>query len=93
MVMISAICAYELEFKRPRHAELQRMPLDLDEAVSGQEFVWLSMTAEHATAAGRLPRFRGDPFDHILAAQASIEEAAIVTRDSRIGAFGAVVIW
>ncbi|HEY5105590.1 MAG TPA: type II toxin-antitoxin system VapC family toxin [Caulobacteraceae bacterium] len=93
VVMASAICAYELALKRPRDPELQRMPPDLDEAVTGQDFLWLSVTAHHAITAGRLPRLHGDPFDRILAAQAMIEQAAIVTCDPRLAAFGGVIVW
>jgi PIN domain nuclease of toxin-antitoxin system len=93
VVLVSAISAYELEFKRPRDALLSLMPTDLGEAVQAQDFEWLPLTPEHATVAGRLPRLHGDPFDRLLAAQALVEQAVVVTRDPLIAPYGAPVAW
>lgn len=49
------------------------------------------MAPAHAVAAGRLPRLSGDPFDRMLAAQALIENATILTRDPLVAAYGPVV--
>ncbi len=92
-VLVSAVCAYEIEFKRPRDAALMRLPLDLGEVVAGLDFTWLSVTPRHALAAGRLVRLHGDPFDRILVAQALEENAALVTADSRLPAYGATILW
>ena len=92
-ILVSAASAYEIEFKRSRDAELMRLPLDLQSAVDAMDFVWLPVGADHAIAAGRLPRLHGDPLDRILIAQALVEHAALVTLDSRLPAYGATIIW
>ena len=37
--------------------------------------------AEHAAKTEALPRFHKDPFDHMLVAQALVEDLVLVTRD------------
>ena len=93
LVLVSAVSAYEIEFKRPRDPGLAALPADLDEAVRLQGFEWLPLSPAHAVAAGRLPRLSGDPFDRLLAAQALIENATILTRDPLVRAYGPVSAW
>ena len=92
-VLVSAISAYEIEFKRPRDPVLAALPADLDEVATNHGFQWLALLSSHATIAGRLPRLAGDPFDRMLAAQALVEQATILTRDRAIAAYGCVVAW
>ncbi len=92
-VLVSAVSAYEIEFKRARDPALAALPADLDEAVRLQGFEWLPVLPSHAVAAGRLPRLSGDPFDRLLAAQALTENATILTRDASVVAYGPVAVW
>jgi len=92
-LVLSAVIAYEVEFKRDREPALGRLPADLERALTGLGFTWLSVTPAHAAAAGRLPRHHGDPFDRILVAQALAEGIALLSADERIRAYGAEVIW
>jgi PIN domain nuclease of toxin-antitoxin system len=92
-VLVSALSAFEIEYKRPRDPELAALPADLDEAITLQGFQWLPLVQAHAIAAGRLPRLHGDPFDRMLAAQALIEHATLVTRDPALVAYGCVTVW
>jgi PIN domain nuclease of toxin-antitoxin system len=93
VVLVSAASAYEIEYKRARDPVLSRLPVDLDEAVSRLGFEWLDLTLAHAVMAGRLPRLHGDPFDRMLAAQALVENATLLTRDPFVVAYGPVVAW
>jgi PIN domain nuclease of toxin-antitoxin system len=93
IVWVSAVSAYEIEYKRRRDPVLSRLPADLDEAVKLQGFEWLAVQPAHATTAGRLPRLHGDPFDRMLAAQALAEQATLLTRDPLVAAYGPVVAW
>ncbi len=93
VVLVSAVSAYEIEFKRRRDPVLADLPADLDEIIRLQRFQWLPLQASHAMAAGRLPRLHGDPFDRMLAAQALVEQATLLTRDPLVAAYGAVTAW
>jgi PIN domain nuclease of toxin-antitoxin system len=55
-------------------------------------FVFLNITEEHAVRAARLPMHHKDPFDRMLCAQAASEELTIVTRDTKIAAYGVAVM-
>ena len=52
----------------------------------------LSITAEHALAAGDLPRHHDDPFDRMLVAQAIAEGLTLITRDARLRSYQVAVI-
>ena len=92
-MLVSAVSGYEIEFKRPRSAELARLPADLRYAVVTMGFAWLPITESHAIAAGRLPRLHGDPFDRLLATQGLTDDASIVTVDPLIAPYGVPTIW
>lgn len=92
-LMLSAASAYEIEYKRERDDALRNIPPDLRTAFAAYGLTWLDVTAEHAAAAGRLPRHHGDPFDRLLIAQAVAEGAFLVSADRRFPAYGVAMIW
>lgn len=92
-VWASAVNAYEIEFKRPRSAELAMLPAEIEEAVTAVGFSWMPIEARHAASAGRLPPLHGDPFDRLLVAQALGENALLVTRDPWIAPYGVPTLW
>jgi PIN domain nuclease of toxin-antitoxin system len=92
-VWVSAVCAYEVEYKRRLDDDLNRMPADLNEAVTRLQYRWMAITADHAIAAGQLALVNRDPFDRLLAAQGLVERMTVVTRDDRIADLGCVVAW
>ncbi len=47
----------------------------------------------HADRVADLPRHHRDPFDRLLVAQALVEGMSIVSRDPRLHAYEAPVIW
>lgn len=87
-VLVSAACVYEIDYKRPFDAELQRMPFDLNDAVSAQSFAWLDLSWRHMREAARLPVHHRDPWDRMLIAQALLEDAVLVTADRKIALYG-----
>ena len=92
-VVISAVTAYEIEFKRRVDPLLQVIPMDLEAAVLAQRFGWRPITPADAMAAGRLPRHHRDPWDRLLVAQCLQEGAALISRDGDLAAYGAKLIW
>jgi PIN domain nuclease of toxin-antitoxin system len=55
--------------------------------------VELPITLEHAILAGGFPHPRRDPFDRVLAAQAMIEGALLVSTDRSFDQFGPRRLW
>lgn len=92
-VWVSVICAYEIEYKRSRDAELSRMPPDLDQAVSLLQLQWRPLTAMHAICGGQLPLVDRDPFDRLLAAQAIVDGLTLISRDRAFANLGCSVAW
>ncbi len=92
-VLTSAVAAYEIGYKRPRDAELQRMAHDLGGVVKAQGFAWLGVSWEDARDAARLPMIHRDAWDRLLVAQAVRIGARLVTRDPFVAAYGVDTFW
>lgn len=92
-VLVSAVSAYEIELKRPVDPLLQRLPIDLVDAVFAEGFDWLAVTPEDAVAAARLPRHHRDPWDRLLIAQAARSQIPIMTKDDAFSAYGVPTLW
>jgi PIN domain nuclease of toxin-antitoxin system len=80
-VYVSTVTIWEVTIKQ---ALGKLTPEDLPERVRDSGFRPLTITAEHAITAGRLPPIHRDPFDRMLVAQATIEAMTLVTRDAHI---------
>ncbi len=94
-VLVSAVTGYEITLKHalgrlPGAAVLAR---DVAGTVALSGFRALAIGLRHAEAAGRLPLAHRDPFDRILAAQALVEEMALVSADAALDALGVVRLW
>jgi PIN domain nuclease of toxin-antitoxin system len=53
----------------------------------------MPVTAQHAEHVEHLPWHHRDPFDRLLIAQASQEDSALVSADSRLAAYDVDVVW
>ena len=53
----------------------------------------LPVTAEHAEATRDLPLHHRDPFDRMLVAQALVEDAVLISADTRLDAYGVHRRW
>jgi PIN domain nuclease of toxin-antitoxin system len=83
--LVSAVSVWELEIKRLK-GQLDA-PADLLDRLEDAGFRLLSLTADNALDAARLPRHHGDPFDRLLVAQAQGETATLVTADEALAAY------
>ena len=52
----------------------------------------LPVKPEHAWAVRDLPRLHGDPFDHLLIAQAQTENLTLVTRDREMSRYPVAIL-
>lgn len=78
-VYVSAATIWEIAIKQAAGKFLE--PAGLPERIQNSGFAALSISFEHAIAAGRLPLIHRDPFDRMLVAQAQCEDLTLVTRD------------
>jgi PIN domain nuclease of toxin-antitoxin system len=89
-VCVSAASAWELAIKSA--IGKLRIPDDLSDQLRAARFVPLSITVEHALEVRRLDPRHGDPFDRLLVAQARAEDLTLVTRDTRLAAYGIPIL-
>jgi PIN domain nuclease of toxin-antitoxin system len=90
-VVVSAASLWEAAIKRAI-GKLRFDTSELLEAFRDGHIRVLPITAEHALAAGDLPRHHDDPFDRMLIAQAIAEGLTIVTRDARLRAYQVALV-
>jgi len=81
-VLVSAAVVWEIVIK----AGLGKLsiPSDLNDVIRRSGFRYLPVDAAHALAIRNLPNHHRDPFDRMLVAQAVVENATLVTRDTNI---------
>lgn len=76
-----------------------RMPAEWSEELLAEGFALLHVSPEHGHALAELPfvevngRMHRDPFDRLLAVQATVESIPLVTCDPGIKAHGVATVW
>ena len=90
VIYVSAASAWEMAIKTAS-GKLQ-VPDDLEAKVRSHGFLELPVQIAHATAAAKLQRHHGDPFDRMLIAQASLESLTLLTSDAKLAAYGVPVL-
>ncbi len=94
-VLVSAAVPWEIAIKHRlgRLAEGASVLNGFDTFVAQQRFDELAISRRHCVLAGSFDVAHRDPFDRVLAAQASIEAAVLVTTDPVFAAFPVSVLW
>jgi PIN domain nuclease of toxin-antitoxin system len=90
VVAVSAASVWEVSIKSA--AGRLKITDDFLEKVESSHLLPLPVTAEHAWAAGQLPRHHGDPFDRVIVAQAQLEGLTIVTRDPQLARYQVAIL-
>jgi PIN domain nuclease of toxin-antitoxin system len=90
-VLLSAAVMWEVAIKRSLGK--LKAPADLASMLIGAGAHALPVSLEHAAAVEGLPWHHRDPFDRMLIAQASVEGAAIVSRDGALRPYDVSLIW
>lgn len=80
LIILSAAVIWEIRIKQTI-GKLD-IPSDFYDVTKQQGFEIISITLDHAYAAGDLPLHHRDPFDRILIAQAKLEGFTIITHDA-----------
>jgi PIN domain nuclease of toxin-antitoxin system len=91
LVAVSAITAWEIAIKRA--VGKLRMDDAVDDIVSRNEFLPLSVTVRHGDHLRDLPLHHGDPFDRLLIVQALDEGLTILTSDRAFEPYRVPVEW
>lgn len=94
-VLVSAVSAFELSLKHqlgklPHGESLLR---SMGSVLTQMRLTSLPLTVEHSLLAGSFAHAHRDPFDRMLAAQALIEGAVLVTTDPAFEHFPVHTLW
>ncbi|MBO0662945.1 type II toxin-antitoxin system VapC family toxin [Jiella sp. MQZ9-1] len=95
MIAASAASAFEIatKYRLGKWPEIAPIAKNFDALVRAERFSVLAVTAAHALLAGRMPGAHKDPFDRLLAAQATVEDLVVVTVDTAFDGFGVPRLW
>ena len=91
-VLVSAVSIYELEWKA-RQRRLALPPQELRAALRRNDVDDLAISHDHAEYAAQLDWDHRDPWDRMLAAQARLENCALVSVDAVFDAIGIARQW
>jgi PIN domain nuclease of toxin-antitoxin system len=94
-ILVSAASAWEIatKYRLGKLPFAQLLVEDFIPRVTSAGYTVLSISAEHALRAGRLPANHKDPFDRMLAAQAIHEDLPLLSNDEQLDVFGARRAW
>jgi PIN domain nuclease of toxin-antitoxin system len=94
-VFVSAASVWEISTKH-RSGKLpgaSAIAGDLAAAIEGQGFIGMPIAIRHAQAAGALPGPHRDPFDHMLIAQAMLDDLTLISNERAFDAYGVSRLW
>jgi PIN domain nuclease of toxin-antitoxin system len=94
-VRVSVVSAWEIAIKvgLGKWPEAEKLLNDFEAAIAGPAFALVPISVDHVRTAGLLRAAHRDPFDRLLAAQATIEGLTLVTSDPKMTGLGAPVLW
>ena len=90
-IYVSAASIWEIAIK----ARLGKIDADVDElvgSIAASGFQDLPVLAVHAAGVAKLPLHHNDPFDRLLIAQATFEPLKLLTVDTVLTQYGAMVM-
>tara|TARA_R110000782_G_scaffold78276_8_gene155433 strand:- start:86825 stop:87208 length:384 start_codon:yes stop_codon:yes gene_type:complete len=82
-VTTSIVCLWEISIKW-RVSKMDNPGTYFANLLEEQRIELIPMTSEHLAAFEQLPFLHPDPYDHMILAQAQVEEARIMTSDQRM---------
>ncbi len=94
-IYVSAVSAMEIatKFRIGKLKLAAPLVAKFAEVTAEEGFKPLPLTLEHGDLAGSFPSPHQDPWDRLLAAQAKIEDLALVTNDRQMETFGIKPYW
>jgi len=94
-VLVSSASAWEIatKYRIGRLDSAKPLVEDFSGWLARASFAELSILSSHAVRAGSWDVPHRDPFDRLLAAQSSMEELRLVSRDPVFASFGLEPMW
>jgi len=85
-VLVSVVSLWEIVIK-VRIGKLEAEIGAVERALVRNNFMRLGITPAHLAALKPLPQYHRDPFDHLLIAQTTVEDALMVSDDENIARY------
>lgn len=94
-IFVSAASAWEVatKFSKGRLPSASFILPDFTAVINQENFIELPITSAHMVRSAMLPGEHRDPFDRILAAQAIMENMALISIDEKIPSLGVMTRW
>jgi PIN domain nuclease of toxin-antitoxin system len=94
-IYVSAVSAWEIatKYRMGKLPDAQILAVDFDATIAAQGFRELPISVRHGQLAGGLPLSHRDPWDRMLAAQATLESMSLVSRDEIFDHCGVSRLW
>lgn len=93
-IFISIVSLWEIAIKQSiGKLEISESIETIAQICKEEDFYLLSIVPSHLDCLKQLPQIHGDPFDRLIISQATMEGLTIVTKDSKIPAYGIKTIW
>ncbi len=86
-ILVSAASPWEMSIKY-RIGKLSEKGSDAAINLESEGFDLVPIQTAHLKALEELPRHHSDPFDHLIIAQARVENATLLTSDREMTAYG-----
>jgi PIN domain nuclease of toxin-antitoxin system len=93
-VFLSVVSVWEIVIKHALGRLRLHRPLDVivrEQQANGIQVIPILL--DHVLAVGALPPIHHDPFDRLLAAQATVENAVLLTADPIVARYPVRVLW
>lgn len=95
VLLVSAASAWEIATKvrLGKLPEAAALEINFVKLIATAGFKLVSISAEHALRAGRMPGEHRDPWDRMIAAQALAMDIPVISGDAKLDGFGVRRIW
>lgn len=95
VIYVSAASAWEIatKFRKGKLPSAGAILPDFASMLLQEGFADLAITSAHMVRSALLPTDHRDPFDRILAAQAIMEDLALISRDEKMPSLGVLTRW
>ena len=90
-ILVSVVSLWEIQVKM-RVGKLAANMVDILQEVEAQAFALLAISPAHLVQLGALPTHHKDPFDHLLIAQAIVENATLISEDRHMPHYAVQVV-
>lgn len=94
-VYVSSVSAMEIatKFRIGKLPQATAYASRVADVAAEEGFELLPLSAAHADLAGSFVSLNNDPWDRLLAAQAKLENLALISNDSKMDDFGIAQFW